>query len=512
MRIEHGLWFCLGLGIGLTAAQAKPADGSVADVNIRLGNGLRITAVRMPATAAKASADQPARTASPLPYPRPPLSARSPYIVMTLSNQRSTQDLDFEHDLHYCCTQSLSSPPSATNYIVGVYDSGSVVDLVADPYTVQIGLTGSRLTSNVFPIGGVSGTINTLVSKPLGLFIGGLDAVQANGQLDLSRLVGHSNTSMLAAPTLSCGGGAEFTGVVGTGLISFLTAVIRQDVLQSVIVGGKHYISPKVELYQPGDMNIPTYPRAIAMSFGGMSPVATASYYPDLETLTNPIFPTMLSLIPLTFPTGGAFFANIGVLEGEPGPLNPLQTIRVLVDTGAQSCLISSGVAANLNLPLTPDFTVDICGAGGVTPDVPGYYVDLVQINALGGQLRFSQVPFIVYDTASPDGGPLDGILGTNMFWNRNIIFEPSLATTGLLSVSNPVPLPAGDMDRDGDVDMEDFGAFQACLSGPEIEQPDPLCILADMNMDMDVDQDDFGRLQACFSGPGLPADPNCAN
>ena len=67
------------------------------------------------------------------------------------------------------------------------------------------------------------------------------------------------------------------------------------------------------------------------------------------------------------------------------------------------------------------------------------------------------------------------------------------------------------DFDEDGDVDMADFGHFQACLSGPGIQAPQE-CRDADMNGDLDVDQDDFGAFQNCISGPTMPPVPGCSD
>jgi hypothetical protein len=133
----------------------------------------------------------------------------------------------------------------------------------------------------------------------------------------------------------------------------------------------------------------------------------------------------------------------------------------MLVDTGAQSSIISSNVAAKLNLPLEPDFTAQICGIGGTT-EAPGYYVDYVRINAMGGALEFERVPFIVLDMESPEGGSLDGILGMNLFWNRNIVLEPTTSGTGFLHISNPVPFAYIDLNLDDVVDATDFAIFAA--------------------------------------------------
>ena len=78
------------------------------------------------------------------------------------------------------------------------------------------------------------------------------------------------------------------------------------------------------------------------------------------------------------------------------------------------------------------------------------------------------------------------------------------------LVVHVQVETAAGDMDGDGDVDQQDFGLFQVCLSGPGVAQPDPACECAHLDDDEDVDQDDFSVFQNCMSGANVPADPNC--
>jgi hypothetical protein len=62
------------------------------------------------------------------------------------------------------------------------------------------------------------------------------------------------------------------------------------------------------------------------------------------------------------------------------------------------------------------------------------------------------------------------------------------------------------DFDDDGDVDLPDFYAFQACFNGPNRPPRQADCGMADVDADMDVDMSDFGRLSACFNGPNRPA------
>lgn len=75
-----------------------------------------------------------------------------------------------------------------------------------------------------------------------------------------------------------------------------------------------------------------------------------------------------------------------------------------------------------------------------------------------------------------------------------------------------PPPFAPCDFDQDGDVDLEDFGIFQACYSGPGIAQNTPACRGARLDGDDDVDLDDFQKFFNCLSGPGVLANVNCAD
>jgi hypothetical protein len=356
----------------------------------------------------------------------------------------------------------LNGPPEE-NFVVGVLDTGSVVDLVAGSASQVLGLSGPYLTSTDFPSGGVSGTVDARITVPLGVFAAGLGAVEPDGRLDMTQLVGHTNVAMLAAPEISCPNGEEITAVIGTPFLAFYTSIMRVDRPRRVTLGQKTYVSPEVEILNSYVPPAEEYPRRIPLELGGLSPVTTASYYafPNLDDIfgeMEPLTPTLLSLSGLSIPTGGSFFTELDVLQGEASPTNAIRTMRVLVDTGAQSSIMSSGMAARLNLPLEPDFTAEVCGIGGLR-EVPGYYVDYARMNAQGGAMEFARVPFVVLDMESPEGGSLDGILGMNFFWNRNVVLEPTVGG-GFLHISDPVPYAYIDLNYDGVVDVADFAIF----------------------------------------------------
>jgi hypothetical protein len=60
----------------------------------------------------------------------------------------------------------------------------------------------------------------------------------------------------------------------------------------------------------------------------------------------------------------------------------------------------------------------------------------------------------------------------------------------------------SGDLDGDGDVDIDDFDLFADCISGPDVGFP-PDCDLADLDGDGDVDLSDFAEFQSVFTGGG---------
>jgi hypothetical protein len=424
-----------------------------------------------------------------LPYPVPPLAGFSPLIAITTSNKHVNNDDTYEHELEYSYDGSPLNSPVEDNFIIGVFDSGAEVDLVAGDSADTLGLTGSWLTNSSYPVGGVGGSISATISEPLGIFAAGLGAIGTSGQLDPNHLVGHSNVSVLVAPEISCEStGESITGVMGTPFSSFYTTIIRNDYIHAINIDGQDISSPDIEILEQDDPSIPEYSHKISMELS--SPAVTASYYPeDIFGLTSP---TLLSAVPGYLPTGGKFITTLYVLEGEPGPLNVVQPMRVMVDTGAQSSIMTPSMAANLSLPLEGDFSVDVCGVGGLVTDVPGYYVDYVKINALGGALEFSNAPFVVLDLVIPDisGAPLDGVLGMNFFWNRNIVYAPDLVSGGFLHVSDPIPFGNADFNFDGDVNLIDFSMLaSAWLS----QSPEPgYLLVCDLYLDSKIDMKDF--------------------
>jgi hypothetical protein len=64
-----------------------------------------------------------------------------------------------------------------------------------------------------------------------------------------------------------------------------------------------------------------------------------------------------------------------------------------------------------------------------------------------------------------------------------------------------------GDLNRDGNVDRDDYEVFAGCVSGPGVPYSDPDCQGADFNDDGDVDLSDFGELQMRLGSSGWPCE-----
>jgi hypothetical protein len=108
-------------------------------------------------------------------------------------------------------------------------------------------------------------------------------------------------------------------------------------------------------------------------------------------------------------------------------------------------------------------------------------------------------------DTACGDSGPLTIENGTCGDSGVFAIDNGSCDQSGVFSIDNCQG--SADFNGDGQVNLNDLPLLQACVSGPAV----PLatgCAGRDLDRDGDVDQNDFGIFQRSFG----PAGPNCAN
>jgi len=220
-------------------------------------------------------------------------------------------------------------------------------------------------------------------------------------------------------------------------------------------------------------------------------------------------FPTV------SWSTTGHTSANVPVYasgvnaEYVTGTLDNTQLFKVVNDPTPKIVLspttFTKSVQRGQNLPPDTDsFTVTNGGLGTmaytITSDVTWVGTD----PWAGSSSGEADTIWLVYNTASLTPGNYAGHLQVASVSASN---SPQTVTVNLTVKSGP-----GDFDLDSDVDQEDFGRFQACLTGPGIPQNDPACLDARLDADSDVDAADLTLFRQCVSGPGIPANSNCLN
>jgi hypothetical protein len=153
---------------------------------------------------------------------------------------------------------------------------------------------------------------------------------------------------------------------------------------------------------------------------------------------------------------------------------------------------------------LTKDtFTVSAFGAPGTINYTIGDNVGWLDIDPTSGSSAGEPDPIDVIYSVS--GLPVGQHSGTITVSSGDAGNSPQT-----IIVTVTVETVSPDFDGDADVDQEDFGHLQKCLSGEGTPQTDPNCLDARLDADTDVDLDDFNILQGCMSGPNTPANSTC--
>jgi len=94
------------------------------------------------------------------------------------------------------------------------------------------------------------------------------------------------------------------------------------------------------------------------------------------------------------------------------------------------------------------------------------------------------------WEGAINDAGQITGDGGWGGFTGNEFVSHAFLLS----------PRKHGDLDWDGDVDLDDFATFADCINGPQVP-PAPGCDDADLGGDGDVDLKDFASFQEVFTG-----------
>ena len=181
--------------------------------------------------------------------------------------------------------------------------------------------------------------------------------------------------------------------------------------------------------------------------------------FPDLNTFE--FVPYAPSVIAGNLSQSLFFVHSVDMVEGENIAYDK---DRFMLDTGAQVTVIGSRIASRLKLdPDDPNFIVEIQDVTGDISEAPGFYIDSVEIPGIGQWLKYKNVPVILMDIYSPEGGTLDGIIGMNLFVEYNIILhgggmmlddEPKLEFERIVPIPGDIAPPGGNGEVTG-LDLE---------------------------------------------------------
>lgn len=414
----------------------------------------------------------------------PPIAGFVPRIVVAVTDSRS-DDFDWVAEPHMSVVGRYLTDNSGTDFALGLFDTGASVHLIGYEAANRTGIYAAKLvTESETELIGATNTVFASVSQPLAVFMDGLAAIDPELMVvDDSNMVGQSNVSVVVGQEPDPGRPDLPTAIGSPMSVNFVT-VIKNDTELTVTYDGNDYTSPDIRFYGHFDERIPQYQDSIPLSLipsGGFN----IQYIPDLESIMDFIFqPGSPSTIVGNL-AQSLFFVNSVDLKNET--YGAIDKQRFMVDTGAQITVISSGVGSRLGLdPANPDFEVDIQDVTGEITIEPGFYIDSLEIPALGDWLSFTNVPVVLLDVSSPEGGTLDGIVGMNLFLNFNLVLRggglfgqdpPSLAYEFI-----QIPL-VGDIAPDGGdgvVDFRDFAVLvRAWLATPTSPNWNPKADLA---------------------------------
>jgi hypothetical protein len=388
----------------------------------------------------------------------PAVDGFTPWIAISVTDARADIFSDsFDAIVENSITGNYLTANPQSDYIVGIYDTGASAHVMGNEAGNVAGLfTADLITSNITTVSGVTGSVDAWVSQPIGIFIDGLGAIEPNGLLwNRSKMMGQSNVAIMVGQG---GSPVDLPTAIGSPMSVYYTAAFNNETIVTRTVGGNDYNSPDIHIFQQDDPCIPVYANMIPLELRPLG-ATSVQYIPGL-TGDFDFEPTSPSVIIGTSSQSVFFVASVDLYKGTHSAIDKT---RFMLDTGAQVSVVGSRIAARLALnPAYPDFEVEIQGVTGETSTAPGFYIDAIDIPALGEWLSFTNIPVVLLDVPSPEGGTLDGIIGMNLFTDLNF----TLRGGGMFLQDDPfieyepISLPAGDINGDGVVDWFDMDAF----------------------------------------------------
>lgn len=352
----------------------------------------------------------------------PPIAGFVPWIAVAVTDERS-DDYDWVAEPHMSVMGRYLTDSPATNFTIGLFDTGAVAHLMSYAAANRTGIYAADLvTTNTTEILGATHSVFARVSQPLAIFMNGLAAIDPNSMtLNEPNMVGQSNVSIIVGDVPPPDKPDLPTAIGSPMSVNFVTAIYNDHPI-TVTYDGNDYTSPDIHFYDHYDSRIPDYANSVPLNLIPAGAV-NIQYIPDLDAIMDFTFQPGSPSIIVGNLAQSLFF--VGSVDLEHDGHNAIDKQRFMLDTGAQITVIGTGIGSRLGLnPADADFEVDIQDVTGETTIQPGFYIDSLDIPALGDWLSFTNIPVVLLDVSSPEGGFLDGIIGTNLFTRFNLVLR----------------------------------------------------------------------------------------
>lgn len=401
----------------------------------------------------------------------PPIDGFVPWIVLVATNRRETED-DWVAVVEPSLRGSFPwGVDSQYDYFIGIYDTGASAHVIGHENAVTAGLFNSTyMTTNTSVISGVTGSVDAWVSKPLALYMKGLNALEPNSPGDpeaklttTAGMKGQSNISVLIGNYP--GSYPDLHTAVGSPMSIYYIAHIENSAPVTALRNGTTYTAPRITFYDKDDPTAPSYPNKVPLELKPLGAV-NVQYMPTIDFFSFNYDPVTPSVIMGNSSQSLFFVHSVDLQEGDN---TAYDKDRFMLDTGAQITVIGTRIAARLGLnPANKEFEVEIEGVTGESIMAPGFHIDSITIPAIGQWLEYTNVPVILLDISSPEGGTLDGIIGMNLFTEYNLILRGGgifLEDDPMLEferIQTPLTGDIAPSSGDGIVNYLDFSVFSA--------------------------------------------------
>ncbi len=378
-----------------------------------------------------------------------------PFVGIGLTNQFNTFDNDpdgtfFIADPRFTYGGTPLGPGSAY-FDLALLDTGAATHILTQTAAGNSGFNidgpysgepdGFRGT-NFQTIFGAAGQIDLRISDPLGVYASGLaDRTGAGALLTMNTAAmrGQSSFALLE-------GDANWTlpNVLGLPMAAQHGIAIRNSEPQIFQHQGRTVRTPNIDFIDLGSGEEQGILRRTNLRIRPSAGFLQGPFYvQNFDLLTgefheNPLSPSVIE--------NGALFVEVDLANGA----RSMQDHELLFDTAADVTVLSQQTASRLGFDALldePDFVLEVEGAGGVEGGVPGFYLDELNIDTVGGSFTLQNVPVAVLDLPNPNdpANVVDGILGMHLFNGRDIVIDanPAASSSGgappRLYISDPV-------------------------------------------------------------------------